>query len=399
MTIAPTLSSVSMPKFRIWSLGLLFFLAATPFELTQSGYAYIVKSFAMAVIVSYAVLQRGARTGLIHPIVGIILVLFFANNIFSWTDRAAIAIASIFFGTILGQARSERWDRDLYSIVSMFIFVHFAALTFSGALFYSTGNVIDLHGMVFPEASRAEAFDVIGRLSGLHTEPGTYSQWTLISLYLLALIRGKLFTFWHALVASSVLLTFSLWGVLALGTFILAFLIEAVTTGGLKGKFRAILRFVAFLVTGAVVVFSISPEIRQVALDFFVHKGSLVTDSGLDKLRASLFFRDNLTSVLFFGEPLYPGFCPNCISPQDAGVGQNAIYYFGLLFFGALILTIFVRITTRWNLSFALLLLLIVSWKAHVYEPLLWIVFGYILRGPSKFFFDTLGKIPTSNDR
>lgn len=365
-------------------MSLLFFIAATPFELDQSGFGYLTKAVALGTIVVYAFVARGARIGQLNLVTLLVLASFLLTNLINWSDRVAIAVLTISAGALLGQARGKQWDDDFRSIVTLFLAVHVGALLVATFTFYATGEILDLHGMLFPKESRAEAYGVLGRLSGLHTEPGTYSQWTLMALYLLALTRGQLFSYLHLLIVVSVLFTFSLWGVIAVGVFALAFLIEAILARGIAVKFKRLFGVLAFGILVSAGAMLASTDLRDAAVQFLSQKAALSTESGVDKLAATEFFEENFSRVLLVGAPLNPGFCPLCISPQDAGLGQNAIYYLGFPLFIALILSSVVKTIRFWNFSFAVPVLLILVWKAHLYEPLLWVIWGYVFRGPPR---------------
>jgi len=265
----------------------------------------------------------------------------------------------------------------------MFLALHVAALLVVTLTFFATGNVLDLHGIVFPHASRTEAHAAFVRLAGLYNEPGTYSQWTLMALYLLALARGQLISLWHFLITISVLFTFSLWGVVAVGIFFFAFLVAAIMTQGIGTKFKHLLGVLALSLLVGAGAMLVSPDMRDAVVEFLIQKASLTTESGNDKVASAEFFAENFSSVILLGQPLDPGFCPQCISPQDAGLGLTATYYVGFASFAALILAFLVRTMRLWNLSFVVPVLLVLFWKAHVYEPLLWIIFGFVFRGPA----------------
>lgn len=384
MAISSVPSATPKLSFRpiIWLMGLLFFIAATPFELAQSGFAYLAKAGALGAILIYALVVRDARTGPLNLLTLLVLVSFLLTNLIAWSDRVAIALLTISAGTLLGQARGKQWDDDFRSILALFLTVHVCALAVAMLAYYATGDVLDLHGTIFPGDSRAEAYGSLARLSGFHTEPGTYSQWTLMALYLLALTAGRLLSYRHALIILSVLPTFSLWGWLAVGVFVFTFLIEAILMRGISAKVKAlfgVLALGAFIGAGGMLS---STDLRESAVQFLSQKASLSTESGLDKLTAAQFFEENISYVLLIGKPLNPGFCPQCISPQDAGLGQNGIYYLGAILFAFLIISGVMQTIKLWNFSFAVPFLLILSWKANLYEPLLWVIFGYIFRGP-----------------
>lgn len=370
----------------IWLLSALFFLAATPFELANSGYGYLIKAVSIGAIIVYAVVLRGAKIGLLNPLILFTLLSFFLANLANLSERVAVALLCIAMGGLLGQARSERWDHDFRGILTLFLSVHAGAMLAAALIFYLTGTVIDLHGMVFPFASRAEGYSSFARLSGLHNEPGSYSQWTLMVLFLLALARGRLFSFWHALIAASVLFTVSLWGIAAVGVFIIAFLVDVILVGRISTKLKRLFGILALTFAMSAIALWTSSELRDDVAQFLEQKASLTTQSGIEKIAASDFFQENFSRVLFFGEPINPGFCPQCLAPQDAGLGQTSTYYIGFTLFAVLTLNIASRLNRLWNLSFVVPALLFLGWKAHIYEPLVWVIWGYVLRGPSMKF-------------
>lgn len=367
----------------LWLMSVLFFVAATPFELGQSGSTYIVKIGAMIIILAYAVVIRGAQLERLNLFAIVAITILFITNLFGWTDRVIIAITAIVAATLLGQMRGRKWDRDFQFIVFVYLAVHCGGLLIAIILFYGTGQIIDLHGAVFPFASRTEAIGVVGRLSGFHTEPGTYSQWTLMALYLFALMKGRLYNIFNAFIALSVVITVSLWGVLAFGIFAVAFAIDALISPGKGQRIRLMLSISLFSCVITILTLQTSSIIIDDAIGYLMLKGEMDTQSGLDKVYALEFMRQELWNVIIIGRPFFPGFCPECISPQDAGIGMTGSYYLGFLFFTTLIIALMVTAYRRWNIAFIVPLLLLLVWKAHVYEPLLWVIIGYILKGPS----------------
>lgn len=381
-------SRVRVPSFfsrpDLCALTVLFFVAATPFELSQSGFVYLVKIVAVAAILGYAVLARGARIGPLGVLPSMVILMLLMNGLYAGWERAILAIGAIVVGTLLGKARGLRWDRDFRDIVSAFLVIHVAGLVVAVLVFLFSGNVLELHGLLFFSESRSGVHNIaLARLSGFHTEPGTYSQWTLMTLFLLALVTGRLFSRWHAIVATSAALTISLWGVLALGVYLLAFIVEALVTRGLTRRLSFILGTLGFVLLAWPFLANMSGDTLDEAREFLERKSSLETMSGLDKIDASGFLKEEFWNVFLIGEPLKPGFCPQCISPQDAGLAMNATYYFGFVLFAALMILIVVRLIGRWNIGYLLPLALMLVWKAHFYEPLLWIILGFVFRGPA----------------
>lgn len=372
-----------------WVICALFFFAATPFDLDQSGAAYLLKAFFTLSIVAYAVLARKARTGKLSMLVIVVVTVLFITNLFGWSDRVLIAMAAIMAGTLLGQARGQKWNDEFRIIVLVYLVVHCIGLLVAVIFFYSAGQVVDLHDAIFPHESRAEAYHLVGRLSGFHNEPGTYSQWMMMALFLFALMHGRLFNKWTAVIALTVVLTVSLWGIIAFSVIGAAFAIETLMSPGKRQRVRQLLSFVLFAGVVIALALSISADVLEQGFQFLEIKGEMATQSGLDKLYAVEFMRQEFWNVVVLGRPFEPGFCPECISPQDAGIGMTGTYYLGFLLFVSLIGIITTRVYARWGIAFVVPILLILVWKAHIYEPLLWIIIGYVLTGP-----DAHGKRP-----
>ena len=376
-----TLRILARPS--IWVMCALFFVAATPFDLAQSGIAYLLKACAMLGIVAYAVLARRARTGRLSLLAIAVMAVLFITNLFGWTDRVLLAMTAIMAGTLLGQARGEKWNDEFRVVVFVYLVVHCVGLLVAAFFFYGVGQVVELHGAIFPHDSRAEAYHSIGRISGFHTEPGTYSQWMIMALYLFALTHNRLFNKWTGVIAASVLFTVSLWGVIAFGIIAAAFAIEASMSSQGKGqRAQRLLGFILFAGIVLVLALFMPTDLLEQGLQFLELKGGMTTDSSLDKLYALEFMRQEFWNVVVLGRPFDPGFCPNCISPQDAGFGMTGTYYLGFLLFASLIAVMATRVYAGWGIAFVVPIALILVWKAHLYEPLLWIIVGFVLAGP-----------------
>lgn len=366
----------------IWVMCALFFVAATPFELDRSGFAYLLKACAMLGIVAYAVLVRRARTGRLSLFATAVVIVLFLTNLFGWTDRILLAMAAIVAGTLLGQTRGDKWNDEFQVVVLVYLVVHCVGLLVAVSLFYGAGQVIELHNTFFPHESRAEAYGVVGRLSGFHNEPGTYSQWMIMALYLFVLTQGRLYSILIAFFAFSVVLTVSLWGVLAFGVIAVAFAIEVLISPGKGYRTRRLLSVILFVGIITTLALNASSYIVEQGLQFLELKGSMTTPSGLSKLYAVDFMRQEFLNVIVLGRPFDPGFCPRCMSPQDAGIGMTGTYYLGFLLFASLIIVLAIRVYSCWGIGLVVPIALVLVWKAHLYEPLLWVIIGYVLKGP-----------------
>lgn len=361
---------------------ILFFVAATPFEMAQSGIAYTFKACSMLVIVTYAVFIRNARLGKLNFIAIIVMVDLVLVNLFGWTDRILVALLVLVAGTLLGQARGDEWNDEFRVIILFYLIVHSLGLLYAIVIFYGTGQVIDLHFLIFPNESRAEGIKLIGRLTGFHNEPGTYSQWMMAAIYLYALTSNQLYSKVTGFVSLTVLATISLWGFIAFGVIVVTFALEILLSLRSGHKIRRLIGFGFFITTIIILALISSGDILEQGYQFLERKGELKSQSGIDKMFALEFMRREFLNVIIFGSPFDPGFCPACISPQDAGVGITGSYYLGLLTFSWLIFTLVKKAHKLWGMAYIVPIFMLLFWKAHIYEPLLWVLIGYLMRGP-----------------
>lgn len=369
-----------LDKVWIIFITILLFIISTPFELAQSGFVYLFKGAALAIIITYAIVLRGAGLSkvLLLPLIVCIIILVL-NTVGNWSERALIGLVTIALGALAGQLRSAVWNNELEKALKYLLIINIAGFMASYSYFYIAGNVLDLHGMIFPNPSRAETFGQFARNSGFHTEPGTYAQWNLMILFLYSIITGRLFHSLTFLTLATCFLTVSLWALVGITIYLIALSVETIFDRS-KTKY---LRYASSLMAVTLSItlyyqFSSADAIISV-FRYLELKGSFTTESGLDKVRAAQFFYNELNHLILVGKPIDPGFCPNCISPQDAGLGMNGVYYLGAAISVAIFAISFFKLLIWRGLAFAIPLGLLLVWKAHFYDPLLWLIIGYIL--------------------
>lgn len=363
----------------------IFFIIGTPFELYKSGFGYTIKLIGLVLLILFAYFFTHARI-LYVPTIPVILIIItlILNIVGEYSDRGLIAVAVMTFSLLLGLARSAQWDLDFTFLVRAYLSIHLAALGYVVMMFLVFGVVTDLHGTLFPHEGRVASYGSFSRLAGLHNEPGTYAQWILAALFLYIICSGQLLSWFSIVVATSTLFTFSVWAYGAYGVFLSAILAWIITSAhfGLRHFLFWGSRFVfliSILVTG---VFLLPDHMIFEVVDFFKMKLSFQTVSGYSKLDTLDYFRANLHNFIFIGEPILPGLCPTCASPQDAGLGVNSIYYFGLLPVLFLFSHLGISIFRKWGFAFVVFSSIFLGWKALFYDPLLWIIIGRILSVP-----------------
>lgn len=380
-----TLLSSSVWSIRFWIECLCFFLIATPFELEMgSGYAYALKAFACVLLL----LPRLAfgRATIDARIAGVVMLalLFLAINIQNSSERAISAFVTILLGASIGLLKSESWNRRLLEIVTVYILVHLAGFAFGLAEYLLRGSVIDLHAMLFPAQSRAHALGSAARLSGLHNEPGTYAQWMLMVTFLRCLLMQRIVSPLTIVVGASALVTVSLWAIIGVALLLIAVLLDAITSGRMRQRVQAT-AVATLLCSAAVIATAALPgSFVRDALLYLGVKAEMSTISALSKIWAFQEIQAKLSDILVLGGPLNPGFCPQCASPQDLGTWASSAYYFGVIPYLALVATLSLNVLRVHGVAYLPFLAIMLVWKATFYDPLLWIIIGYALVGPSE---------------
>ena len=374
------------PQF--WFNAALYFVAATPFEFAQSGTTFLIRLSCIACLVGSLWFSGKIRLSQTQPMVLLALLSLLAANVFAMTDRAIMAFALILATATLAQVKDWKWREQLQYILAVYLAVNAAGLTLQIVALWGAGILLDLHGMIFPAASRIESIGQYGRLSGFHNEPGTFAQWMLMALFLRCLITGRLLTVFNIFVCGMIVATVSLWGAIGATMFAVAVAIEAV----LASKAATIAKNIGVLLLSLLVIVAIASQVPnsvvQEGLSVLQAKAGFQSETGTDKLLAIDYLQSEFWKVLVLGGPISAndgnsGFCPSCSSPNDVGIWANGIYHFGFLYALALGLALGWRVLTRSGFAYLPLLAMMLTWKAPFYDPALWMLIGVILGGTS----------------
>jgi hypothetical protein len=363
---------------------ILFFLLATPFELSMGGgFVYALKASCLVALCAPILLVHRPFLG--SAFLGIVILdaLFTMLNVFSLADRASFSVFFILVGATLGSIRVQSWMERFHSIVLVYIIINLAGFGYVLSELVLRGNLVDLHGMIFPGGARVEQVGTFGRLSGFHVEPGTYSQWMIMATFLRSLVVGRIVSPLTFLVGGTALLTVSLWAVIGAALLTLAVAIEVVFYANMKQKARMGLIVMLLIPSFPVMISYLPSSMIEDGLAFLQVKSEMAGPSGVSKILAIEELKSAIWGVILLGKPMVPGLCPTCLSPQDAGVWVNALYYFGGLPCLILVMSMVYSLATRWTIAYTPLLMAMLVWKAEFYDPLLWIIVGFILRGPA----------------
>lgn len=365
-----------------WVESLCFFVVATHFEFGDagSGLAYAIKLACLGAILLPRFAIGGATIGNGVAWIVVLACIFLSVNLVETTDRAVIAFALIVVGSAVGQLRDPDWDERLIALLTVYLIIHLGGFIFQVGQFLLQGQILELHGLIFPSASRAYQVGTAARLSGFQIEPGTYAQWMLMATFLRCLLLRRIFSPLSGAVVASTLVTLSLWAVIGVALFAIGAIIEAVFQSTFRNKFRATYLILLLGISFLIFFYSLPDATIRDSLTYLDVKADLTSTSGTDKVAAVGAIFERVFDVLIFGAPLGSRFCEACLSPQDVGIWANLVYYFGLLPTVAVMGLVAWSIATRWGPSYLPLLVALLSWKAQFYDPFLWIILGYVLR-------------------
>lgn len=370
----------SQPWF--WVEAFCFFLLATPFELEiGSGFGYAIKAAAVTALVLPRLISGTARLGPIVAFVMIIAGVFLLANAGNITQRALFASALMILGAIVGQVGGVGWRDRLLALTAVYLAVHLFGFGISLLEFYVRGSVVDLHAMLFPAESRAHAVGAAARLSGFHNEPGTFAQWMLAVAILRSHLSGRIISPFNGAVVLAAMLTLSLWAVLSVGLLMLGSLMELVSRSRSGQRLRATIIFILLLFSGIITLAILPNNAVSQGLGYIASKSALDSQSGINKIYTVRNLEEKLPEVVILGGNLSPGICPTCLSPQDAGMLVNSVYYVGLISTAILVILLYISSIMTHGVKFVPLIIVILVWKAQFYDPFLWLIIGSLLTG------------------
>lgn len=384
-----------------WSaIAVLFFAILTmyslfPSESSQERFTIIFRlgvlaTLALVFVARYSVTYSALKVVLV-PLFLVVLSLSVSNFPF-YPSRTLNVLATVMFSALIASVLVLAEARKLFvsALDFLLIFSALAVLLQIGVVLLG-GGLIEAHQFFFPwsESRSAELVRYgITRVSGLHTEPGTHSAYTVGLLIVRGLCGRPLFdrVGWLAMV--SVLVTLSFWGVMAFLGYALAYTFMAGSVS-LRGRFYVLGCIGGFLLLGGVATV-LDMEIIHNIQGYFAVRAQLDDGSGGAKVSAWDAGSRLLAEVAFIGLPFGSDYCGGCRSPQDAGIILNVTVYFGLLFaiiFGAIYLTALYRGGGMAALSFGSVFFL---GKFFYYDPIVWLIFFLsvvaVFNGPSVGF-------------
>ncbi|TIP30109.1 MAG: hypothetical protein E5X67_03250 [Mesorhizobium sp.] len=366
----------------------LFVVIATQLEISDDpsagGVAFFIRSLAALTFLCVMILRFGISV--FHrniAIVSAFLLYFYFVNIVDFSRFSLMALAFMSWGLAFGVVTQAAWRERLEFLLRAYLVFNVAGLVLALAILLLSGQIVDLHGMVFPfSASRAGVMMNQVRLSGFQIEPGNYSNAVYVLVLIRCLFRRRIANLLDLFAVLSTLSTLAAWAVVGAVVYLVCFAIE----------FTILNRQVPKILRVAIVLFSVSllsMAIPLVAPQFF---GSQYVEyfsdrfrfeegkgSGYYKDQAFRAWQDSLGDGMLIGSPLPATFCDYCVSPQDLGLVFNMFFYIGIIPTLLILLVSFMQIFRIWGTIFVLLFCPFLVIKFFFYDPMVWLTFGVII--------------------
>jgi len=174
--------------------------AIFPSESSSERLSLFVRLGFLCLMAVLAILFGEVRRELVWIFCGLafyyVFVIVWSNSPY-FTPRLVNLVASILCAAlVIGSTASGRASAFALRVVGGLLVFSAAALFLQAGIYLFSGSIFEMHGLVFPwgisRSSEIERFG-IARLSGLHTEPGTHSVYTVGLLILRCMLGGRLF--------------------------------------------------------------------------------------------------------------------------------------------------------------------------------------------------------------
>jgi len=359
---------------------LLCVYAIFPSESASERFSLFVRLFFLCFTALLAVVLGEIRREFIAVfsfLAFIFILLVSWSNAPYFTPRLVNLVASILCaGLVVAGLASGRANDFAIRVISGLLVFSAGALFLQLGIYLVTDSIVEFHGVVFPwggsRSAELERFG-IARLSGVHTEPGTHSAFTVGLIILRSLMGGRLFDRVAYLSMASVIATLSFWGVLATTLYFLLYAFSVIENK--EGAKRVLTFFVLFAVASGVVYVGAPQYLIEDLIGYFSARAELGDGSGGAKVIAWVTGLQKLGDVVFFGLPIGADYCNGCMSPQDAGLVLNFMMFFGvtasILFFGVLVFGAY-RCGGYALATFSALLLVV---KFYYFDPIVWLIF------------------------
>jgi hypothetical protein len=391
--VSPAIQQQKIPIGKIdWIILLpLFIMTATPVESSGgAGVATLIRTLSAMLFLLVMSQRLGVKLSQSCLLVVVELTFYFiAINIPNFTYFAVMATMCMTWGLMVAYMAEDRWREWMDFYIRSYLVFNMIGLAIAIAAYVGTGQILDLHKLVFPfsEARVAIFMDRV-RLSGFHIEPGTYSNMIYMMILLRALLLGRIYNRLNLLAMLSTLATFAAWAAVAVSFVCVGMIFEFFIY---NPNMRPSVRAVILIVFGSIALITlpiVMPNLSDLEyVDYFAKRfsGEHNTGSSVDKIMALDAWQDKLGFRMLIGTSLPDSFCPICEAEQDLGTFFSMAYYVGILPTIALIAASAIKMRQNWNIAFGFAAIPTLVSKLYFYDPILWLIIGVLIFSATKY--------------
>jgi len=369
-------------KIFILFLGLLY--ALVPFEASSSNLTYAIHAAALLFIMIYALIVADFKVKInkLGRITLVILIVFILIAILISYEKVGLIFAfSIVFSSITASIiyHNPKFNKQFLLALKWLIVFSISMLFIQIIILNISGTVVRIHEMVFPfskaRISVNEEFNNLYRMGGIYIEPGTYSNMMYLFLILYLVISKNISKPILIVCAVSIILSYSLWG-MVFGSFLLIlFIIAKIKSSSLKKK---VLILFTILLTGFV---SFNYLSKRPEVNYAINKVNSDTNSVAHKEQFYLKYKDNFDNFLLMGEGFLPPFDIGLCCVQDSGFILNLSVVFGILFTILILIIYSVSILKCCDKAIFIMSLPIFMGKFYYWDTTFWLLFFLVIYG------------------
>lgn len=306
----------------------LLFVAFTPSESQGSPIAVVIRVLGFLGIASVMVFRGKKDFRLTRSSVTLLLTVLFLIGLKNLTAPSpflliviSVYCAAFFIGIAVVSSASVRCA--MHDGLGLLLFVWAAGLLLQHGIYWVWGDYLPFHEWAFPlSEQRGGRFFEVLRMGGVHIEPGTYANWVYGTCMVRAALSRSLFNKVNTFSIATVPLTLSFWGILAFCVYFGALMIAS------SKSVRSFFGFACALV----LIGWMASQFWDFLFPYLESRSALEDISGAAKIE----FVDGLwrraDDWLLWGRPFSESPCGDCLSPQDAGILPNGLFFFGLGF-------------------------------------------------------------------
>lgn len=285
---------------------------------------------------------------------------------------------AIIFASVVAPAIYKNNNFKKYFTQAIKILIVISVITFfiQFTTYQLTGVLLPLHELVFPFSKARTGvesqYNDLARMGGIYIEPGTYSNYLFMLIGIYTFLIKKIDYVLLTLAAISIILTFSVWGMIFASYLLIILILSKLVSVSWKIK---ILLITFLLVIGS---FSVSSLSQNPAIDFALNK--MESNKGSTEHKKDVYkkYANEFDTFFIVGQGFAPVFKQHTVSLQDSGLLLNLSIVFGIVPTIIFILIYSILLLKLTNYFILLISLPIFMSKLFYWDPAFWLFFFMI---------------------